>query len=135
MELSEFDALCDYIVKKNPFQRKFISRSIKDISQGCRDDANSYIRYCISQGDTISQMADAYLELVDEINNEQLYFARTGRYRFSTLAEVEEVVYKNQKYMRMYMQGLAITLFLWPQHRDIRKFFNTHTHAIRASIS
>ena len=54
---------------------------------------------------------------------EQLYFMQNGRYRYSKLSEVESHVYAAPEYMSRYIRGIAISLYLWPQHQEIRRFF------------
>lgn len=123
MQSPNFDAFCVNIAEKNPFQKKFIANSTKDMPPDCKEDGEAYIKYCLSLGETISDMADAYLGFVEVMTGEQFFFAREGRYRYSKLEEVEGIVYNNPKYMRMYMRGLALTMFLWPQHQLARQFF------------
>jgi len=123
MSQSHFDAFCSVVSQKSPFQRKIVDSSLNTMSKECRDDGEAYINYCLSLGETISDLAEAYLGFVDVMNEEQLFFAREGRYRYSKLSEVEGIVYNNPVYMQMYMRGLALTMFLWPQHQQTRAFF------------
>ena len=54
---------------------------------------------------------------------EQMYFSRHKRYRHSCYQEVEQLVYLRAPYMKQYMYGLAISTFLWPNHRQMNGFF------------
>jgi 2-polyprenyl-3-methyl-5-hydroxy-6-metoxy-1,4-benzoquinol methylase len=60
---------------------------------------------------------------VRDINNEQMYFVKNNKYRYSTFAEVESKVYFNDDFMEKYMTGLGISQFLWQQHLKIHRFF------------
>lgn len=117
--------LRDAIAAGSPFQKKFIETHSRDMAEDILDDFEAYIEYCMEKGEDIQSLADAYLGFTNVMSGEQFFFAREGKYRYSSLKEVEEVVYKNPGYMKMYMLGLALTLFLWPQHRIIRDFFKT----------
>ena len=123
MESSNFNLFCAAVSARNPFQKKFIANSLQNMTESCRQDAEAYIIYCLSLGESIDDLADAYQGFVDVMNGEQLYFARENHYRYSKLSEVEGIVYNNPTYMRMYMRGLALTMFLWPQHQQTRSFF------------
>lgn len=125
MSCPNFKEFCVVVAKKNPFQEKFVHNSTKDMTSDCREDGEAYIKYCLGLGESIEDLADAYLGFVDVMNGEQLYFAREDKYRYKSLAEVEDIVYKNPDYMKMYMRGLGLTMFLWPQHQQTRAFFQS----------
>jgi 2-polyprenyl-3-methyl-5-hydroxy-6-metoxy-1,4-benzoquinol methylase len=54
---------------------------------------------------------------------EQIYFQRNGTYRYSSFDEVAHAVYFDDSYMRKYMHGLALTAYLWPNHRALHRYF------------
>jgi SAM-dependent methyltransferase len=56
---------------------------------------------------------------------EQMFFRRHGRYRHERFADVANSVYFADEYMRLYMKGLALTAYLWPNHVAIRRFFQS----------
>jgi len=117
------DALLERIALANPLQRRFLSESLA----GLRDDEahalEAYLSYRLGRGASLDQLSQAYLLLVNDTMTEQIYFQGHDRYRYSTFAEVREFVYFNADYMVKYMDGLAITAFLWPNHRQMMRFF------------
>jgi len=117
------DALLERIASANLLQRRFLSESLA----GLRDDEahvlEAYLRYRLGRGASLDQLSAAYLLIVNDTLTEQIYFQRHDSYRYSTFAEVREFVYFNADYMVKYMDGLAITAFLWPNHRQMMRFF------------
>ena len=84
---------------------------------------DTYLRYCLDSGLTLEYVAESYDTVVKDHFREQVYFKRYGHYRYRTYAEVSSSVYHNAEYMDRYMHGLAITEFLWPNHRAMFRFF------------
>lgn len=82
-----------------------------------------YIRIAQKGGITIPFMAESYAFLLDETENEERYFYQEGHYRYSKLEEVIHKVYDDEAYMKKYMTGLAVSLLLWPQHKEYLRFF------------
>jgi len=117
------DALTQNIVSINPLQRNFISESITDIRDDEMRDMDAYIGYAESLGIESPYLAECYDLIVKDTLREQMYFQRHRRYRYSTFDEVANSVYFDPDYMRKYMHGLAITAYLWPNHRALHRFF------------
>jgi len=115
--------LTDAIVRINPLQRAFIAESLLDVRDDELRDLDAYIRFAASVGIESGYLAESYDLIVKDTLREQLYFQRHGRYRFSTFDEVAGSVYFNEEYMRKYMHGLAITAYLWPNHRALHRYF------------
>jgi len=116
-------ALTENIVNINPLQRNFISESVTDIRDEEMRDLDAYIGYTESLGIESLYLAGCYDLIVKDTLREQMYFQRHGRYRHSTFDEVASSVYFDSEYMRKYMHGLAITAYLWPNHRALHRFF------------
>jgi 2-polyprenyl-3-methyl-5-hydroxy-6-metoxy-1,4-benzoquinol methylase len=115
--------LTDAIVRINPLQRAFIKESMIDVRDDELHDLDAYIRFAESAGIESDFLAESYDLIVKDTLREQMYFQRHGRYRYSTFDEVASSVYFNDEYMRMYMHGLAITAYLWPNHRALHRYF------------
>ena len=75
------------------------------------------------QGLTIEEIADAYLWLNKMVLEETKYFYRYGSYRYSSIAEVEELVYANRDFMSKYMIGLSCSDYLWYPHLETVRYF------------
>lgn len=117
------DGLTAEIVRINPLQRNFIAESLQDVREDEFGDLDAYIGFADSLGIGVEYLAQCYDLIVKDTLREQMFFQRHGRYRFSTFAEVANSVYFNEEYMRKYMHGLAITAYLWPNHRALHRFF------------
>lgn len=117
------DTLIGHIVRINPLQRSFIEESITDIRDAERRDLDAYIGFADSSGMDAEYLAACYDLIVKDTLREQMYFQRHGRYRYSTFDEVADSVYFDDDYMRRYMHGLAITAYLWPNHRALHRYF------------
>jgi SAM-dependent methyltransferase len=115
--------LAEQIQAADNVQGKFITESLPGLAPDERKEFNRYLHYRLAGGASVKTLAGAYLGMVDDIMGEQLYFARHRRYRYSRLSEVESHVYADPEYMGRYMLGVAISLYLWPQHQEIRRFF------------
>lgn len=91
-----------------------------------------YLRINEENGLSIPFMAESYLFLLDENDKEELYFYRNGHYRYSKLEEVINQVYNDTDYMKRYMAGVAVSLILWPQHREYFSYFREFLKKHRA---
>ena len=58
-----------------------------------------------------------------DVIRETIYFKKHKHYRYSSFSEVANSVYYNDEYMSLYMHGLLITLFFWPNHLKLYRFF------------
>lgn len=122
-QTKHISALTDAIIKVNPLQRAFLVNSTNSMSDEEKLTLESYIDYCTCSGQTVEYLAKCYDLIVKDTLREQLFFQKHKRYRYSSYAEVADSVYLNDEYMAMYMHGLAITAFLWPNHRKMRRYF------------
>ena len=116
-------ALVQEIGAQNPLQQQFVRNSAAGLDGEERDWFGAYLDYCLATGQSLASLAACYNLLVKDTMREQMYFQRHGRYRCSTYSEVSDAVYQNPEYMEQYMAGLALTAFLWPNHRKMRKSF------------
>ncbi len=117
------DSLLGEIVRINPLQSRFIEESLNGVSSDELRDLGEYVRFCEVNLLDIPYLAQCYDLIVKDTLREQLYFQRHKRYRYSTFAEVADSVYFDDEYMTKYMHGLAITAWLWPNHRDMHRYF------------
>ncbi len=120
------DALITQIWEINALHVAFIEASLADAYVAELLDLESYLSFCESTGLSLTYLAQCYNLIVQDTLREQMYFQRHKRYRYSTFAEVANSVYFNDNYMRQYMYGLAITSWLWPNHRGMHRFFVQH---------
>jgi 2-polyprenyl-3-methyl-5-hydroxy-6-metoxy-1,4-benzoquinol methylase len=111
------------IIERHPMHRRFMESSLSRMSEVEKSRLSEYIIYCDAKGATLEKLAEAYLTVVFDTFNEQLFFQKHGRYRYSSFADVADKVYLNDTYMSNYMFGLALTTFLWPNHLAMFRFF------------
>ena len=118
-------SLIEEIVILNKMQKAFIQSSLGLLTLEEIENLNNYIDFLVAKENlSISFIAKAYNLIVQDTLREQIYFLRNKKYRYSTYAEVAGSVYLNDDYMTMYMYGLAITSFLWPQHCQMKRWFS-----------
>jgi 2-polyprenyl-3-methyl-5-hydroxy-6-metoxy-1,4-benzoquinol methylase len=120
---ASLDELIRLITLKNPLQSRFIAASLEGAFENELEDLAAYLSYAKTQGLTVEYLADCYDLIVKDTLREQLFFQRHGRYRYSSFDEVAESVYFDDEYMRKYMHGLALTAYLWPNHRELHRYF------------
>ncbi len=122
-EHSAVDALLNEIIGINPLQSSFIQSSVDGATAAELQHLNEYLRFCERKSLDIPYLAGCYDVIVKDTLREQLFFQRHNRYRYSTFAEVADSVYFDDDYMSKYMHGLAITAWLWPNHREMHRYF------------
>lgn len=69
------------------------------------------------------QVAKDYVWLCEQIREEEINFARTDAYRYSTFAETNANVYSDDAFMERYMHGLLYSHVLWYMHVSSLHFF------------
>jgi SAM-dependent methyltransferase len=115
------------VVGKFRVQAKFLHAAVDGLSREETESFESYVDFCLKSGLALDYLADCYLTIVQDTYAEQIYFMKHGKYRNTSFAEVEKAVYGNPSYMERYMLGLALTSFLWPNHREMSRFFLEQT--------
>jgi SAM-dependent methyltransferase len=111
------------ILERNPMQNNFLAGSIRSITASEAASMEEWLEYCEFQGAGLSYLSASYDLFVRDTMREQMFFARHKRYRYSTYEEVSTKVYFDADYMRKYMYGLAVSTFLWPNHRLMSEYF------------
>lgn len=69
-------------------------------------------------GDDLGRVIDGYRHMCGMINDEEIHFRRTGRYRLSSFAEVEAAIYADPACMAPYLDGILLSQLLWRNHAD-----------------
>lgn len=118
-------ALTEMISKINKLQENFVKIALTKLTAPGLDDLDAYIRYCLKHGLKLEDLAEAYNLIVKDTLNEQIFFKKHKKYRYSRFKDVAEKVYNNPQYMDKYMYGLALTAFLWPNHNKILAYFRS----------
>lgn len=124
-ENSLLNLLVTHLANANPIHGRALAQTLSSLSEEEKTILENYLDFCRDDCVGISDLAKAYLTITMDTLREQVFFQRHGRYRYSSFREVAEKVYFNPNYMNYYMHGLALTLFLWPNHLEIFRFFRT----------
>lgn len=117
--------LLEAIGQSNRMQRRFLATTVSSLSLEERNTCEDYLCFWVNRGKPIHTLAKAYSLIVQDTLKEQLYFARHGSYRFSTVAQVESFFQDHPNYMEYYQIGLALTTFLWPNHLAMWRHFRS----------
>lgn len=123
VETSLIQELIKEITTLNQLQSSFLDESLQTADQSDIDTLGAYLGYCVSKGVSIGFLAESYDLIVKDTFKEQVFFQRYKRYRHSSYSDVANSVYQSEEYMTKYMYGLALTAFLWPNHRAMHNFF------------
>lgn len=115
--------LVTIIVQANPLYGNGINNALVSLEQGEMQDLEDYLVFCLDQGLSIDYLAECYLTLMADVLRESIYFQEHRKYRYSSFAEVASSVYYNDKYMSLYMHGVVISQFFWPNHIAFFRFF------------
>lgn len=118
--LNEILAACFELDK---LHAPFLRRSVASMTEKWRVKTEEFIELRRSQGQEPAALAAGYCKFIDTIRHETIFFFRNNRYRYTTFEETNREVYQNREFMEYYMDGLALSLFLWPNHRALFDFF------------
>ncbi len=121
--MSHLECVISFIAELSPMQGRFVGHSVSLINSEDKAELASLVDFYSGQGISDQNIAKSYLTIVEDTLAEQIYFRKNKKYRYSTFNEVKDSVYFSDSYMSNYMVGLALTLYLWPNHHSILKFF------------
>ncbi len=111
------------ILNDNPLHRRILNAALNMLTPAEIAELETYISYCHQKGISSEYLAESYLVMVGDTLREQIYFQKHKKYRYSTFAEVANDVYFNNEYMSYYMYAVALSLFLWPNHLALYRYF------------
>lgn len=138
-ESTIFQQLVSTIAATSPLQKKRLEKYLADQPPAFFRDASNfadrYLAYLEHEGIQLDDAVKAYARLCNQMVRYQVRFATTGNYPASDGAEVYEAVYGNDREMKAYMIGLAISLFLWPTHYQIFSELRRHLQTLGPTIS
>ncbi|MGL5741037.1 MAG: class I SAM-dependent methyltransferase [Legionella sp.] len=117
------NALVETIIKENPFNAQELTKTLASLQADELQYLEEYIVFCLNQGLSIDYLAQCYGTITADVIRESIYFQEHKKYRYSSFAEVANSVYYNKTYMSLYMHGVLITLFFWPNHLALFRFF------------
>ncbi|AHE68146.1 class I SAM-dependent methyltransferase [Legionella oakridgensis] len=115
--------LIDIILQLDPLQGDGLKKSLPRLTSGEIEALEDYLIFSLKQGLSLDYLAHCYQMIVLDFIKESLYFKTHKKYRYSSVAEVADQVYFDKKYMSSYMHGVFISLFFWPNHLSLYRFF------------
>jgi len=115
--------LVNAITAARPGHADYLAAALANLTVDEREDMELYLKYMVDQHEDVDSLCRAYCALLDQTLEEQLYFQRHFQYRYSRFSDVAHRVYYDDAFMHDYMIGLAVSLYLWPNHRAIHRFF------------
>ncbi len=120
--------IIEMIEKKNPMNAKKIRKDIDlndpEFMRMVGRFYSKYEQYLKKINRSLEYAVDSYLQVVSDMFYEQLRFMQSGKYSCSSFSEVKQRVYDNGEVMDYYMNGLAVSQFLWRQHYEMLSFFS-----------
>lgn len=123
-------ALLELVLGEWPEHEPFLSKGMRLRSPPLLDMSDRMARALLDlAGDKAINYARDYRALCAVIRDEELAFARTGRYRYSTFAEAQSNVYSDAAFMSQYMNGLLFSHVLWNMHASSLHFFRDRVSA------
>ena len=103
-----------------PDHGKFLSRSFRDRSDALLESTGLVASMIVKlAGTDLAKLCEDYRWMCDRLQEEELEFRRTGRYRRRTFAEADRDVYANPEYMSRYINGILLSQALWFNHAAV----------------
>jgi SAM-dependent methyltransferase len=122
--------LTDLVLAAWPDHAAYLATSYRLRTPALLDTSEAMAAAVLSlAGGHEAQVADDYRWLCAQLQEEELLFARTGRYRYQTFAETNAHVYADDLFMRRYMHGLLFSHVLWYMHISSLHFFRSRLAA------
>lgn len=115
--------LVSKILQANPYHSRNLNKALTYVEAEEFNHLEDYLVFYLKEGVSLDYLARCYNTIMDNVVSEFIYFQQHKKYRHSTFAEVANSVYYNKDYMSLYMHGVFITLFFWPNHLKLYRFF------------
>jgi ubiquinone/menaquinone biosynthesis C-methylase UbiE len=121
--MTKLETVISLVCERAPLQKKQIDKMVKVMTEEERTSAERTLTFFTGKLQySLEDVAKAYLWFIDTFMEAQMDFSRTGKYPHSTFAEIEDY-YKDAQMMKNYVISLAITLYLFPQHITVNRFY------------
>ena len=124
MPADDVERLFSVILEVWPEHKRHLDRTLAAMTSRERVHANLAADLVMRiAGSEIRRACEDYAWVCDQMQNEQLYFARTGRYRLSTFQEAREQVYGNAPFMERYLNALLIGRISWLEQLQMLAYY------------
>lgn len=116
------DDLMSRIREKSSLQARNVQKYLDEMNSTEKEKLSRRIHYFLETGEDYDSLAEGYLNFCFYFMEERKYFVEHGSYRYSTYKEAEGL-YKDAAYMKNYMIGLSLAVYLWSIQRESMRFF------------
>ena len=123
-----FQQLADMALAKTPLFADIWRRSRDEFGAAwVEETVDNVVRLFGSEGTKGWEAAiRGYAEFALDAMRNQKFFEANGRYRWSTLNEIQGRYYDSEEYMmKNYLPGMYMSHYLWPHHFKLLTFFRT----------
>ncbi|UCC95303.1 MAG: class I SAM-dependent methyltransferase [Candidatus Omnitrophota bacterium] len=125
--MQKLKEILDLIYKSDPLQEKRLKKHLNNSGdvflRQAEQFACEYSNYLESQKIPLNDAVTAYLKLCHDILRYQIKFMKTGKYPVEE-SQAPEFIYNDERKMKSYIIGLAISQFLWETHYFMYNFFS-----------
>lgn len=127
---SDLRTVLEYIRARDPVHCNKLTANLAHYGEAHEALAEHFLqryqRHLQASGLDLRFGVDCYLRMLVDMLDERVRFLRSGRYRHSSFAEVEQCVYANPEVMTYHMHGLALAQFLWFDQYERLLFFRNN---------
>lgn len=107
-----------------PDHERFLARSFVERDRDIAESSERVSAMILAlEGGDLRGACEDYRWTCAELQEEEIEFRRTQRYRCASFVEVEREVYANPAYMRRYLRGLLLSQVLWANHAAVADFY------------
>ena len=125
--------LFNKITERNQFQKKYLKKlEWGGLTESEQKELDNVLHFFLEELHyDLDYIANAYIFINDMVMEETYYFIKNGKYRYSSFAEVDKIVYSDPEYMEKYMIGLSISDYIWINHIKMLRYFEENIGKFR----
>lgn len=124
---NKFLIFLEKIFEKSKLQKKaiekFLARQDSVFFERAEIFSEKMLRLIKEENLDIEFIIDSYQKMCNNMIIEQTKFKKKGEYSCKNEIEAYEKIYSSYEEMSSYMYGLALSIFLWPNHYKMYDFF------------
>ena len=110
--------------ERTPAHRKYLETRLSRASSDSLPVLEDLARQIHAlAGARLPNICDNYDFICRIVREEEIFFRRHGRYRLSSFADANRLVYADAEYMGKYMDGLLLTQIYWSNHSACYQFY------------
>ena len=127
----DVERLLQLIGEGNPFQKQYIEKMRNEVMERREYENLEFLtEFFCAQEISIEQQAEAYLNFIQEIMLEQLYFRRNHSYSEHDYGNLCQSLYGNNQYMQGYHVALAIAEYIWSNHIQVSRWYEKELKSV-----